>query len=97
MGNGNKPETKFRAGSVTATIWKNTGKFNGKETEYSTVSLTRSYKKDDEWKSANSMRVQDLPHAALVLNKAFEFLCLREQVSQSAGNDDIEISVEDVE
>ena len=97
MGNGNKPETKFRAGSVTATIWKNAGKFNGKETEYSTVSLSRSYKKEDEWKSTTSMRVQDLPHAALVLNKSFEFLCLKEGVPQEAESESIEVTVEDVE
>lgn len=89
MANGNKPEKKFRAGAVTATVWKNTGKINGKETEYHTVSLERNYKdKDGNWQSTGSMRVNDMPNAQLVLSKTYEYLQLKD-VTQGNGNDSI--------
>ena len=70
----NKPEKKFRAGAVTATIWKNQTEDNK---EYSTVSFERSYKdKNGEWKTTNSLRVNDLPKAAMVISKAYEFLAM---------------------
>jgi len=77
MSEKNKPEKKFRAGAVTATVWKNHTE-EGKE--YSTVSFERSYKdKNEQWQTTNSLRVNDLPRAAMVLNKAYEFLAMKEQ------------------
>ena len=74
----NLPEKKFRAGAVTATIWKNTS--NDGEAEFNTISFERSYKdKNDEWQTTNSLRINDLPKAKLVLEKAYEFLVLKEQ------------------
>ncbi len=80
-GTGNLPEKKFRAGSVSATIWKNQGKGkNGEAVEYRTISIERSYTdKEDKWQTTNSMRVNDLPKAEVVLKKAYEFLVLKEQ------------------
>ena len=74
----NLPEKKFRAGAITATIWKNTS--NDGESEFNTISFERSYKdKKDEWQTTNSLRVNDLPKAKLVLEKAYEFIVLKEQ------------------
>jgi len=72
----NLPEKKFRAGAISATVWKNTGQTKeGNETEYKTVSFERSYKdKNDEWKKTSSLRLNDLPKAAAVLSKAYEYL-----------------------
>ena len=77
----NVPEKKFSTGVITATVWQNQGKGkNGEITAYRTVSLQRRYKdKNGVWQSANSMRVNDLPRASLVLQKAFEYLVIREQ------------------
>ena len=79
--NRNTPEKKFSTGAVTATVWQNKGKDrNGEIVGYRTVSLQRSYKdKNGVWQHANSMRVNDLPRATLVLQKAFEYLVIREQ------------------
>ena len=76
----NTPEKKFVAGAVSATIWKNTAQSKtGKEISFDTISLSRNYKDDkDEWKSTNTLRINDLPKAAIVLNKAYEFLTLKE-------------------
>ena len=71
----NQPERKIRAGPICATVWKNQAE-NG---EYRTISLERSYMdKEGRWQSTNSMRLNDLPKAKLVLEKAYEFLVLAE-------------------
>lgn len=76
----NKPEKKFRASPITATVWTNEGKSSdGQPRMYRTISLERSYRdKEGAWQTTNSLRVNDLPKAVLVLNKAFEFVTLKE-------------------
>jgi hypothetical protein len=71
----NLPLKKFRAGAVSATVWNNQTK-DGEE-EYKTVSLERGYRdKEGAWKNTTTLRVSDLPKAALVLQKAYEYLAL---------------------
>jgi hypothetical protein len=75
---GSGPEKKFRAGAVSATVWKNDRtKATGEAFSYHTISLERSYKdKAGNWKNVNSFRLQDLPKAALVLQEAYRHLAL---------------------
>lgn len=70
----NMPVKNFRAGAISATIWENkTEKGN-----FNTVSFKRGYKdKEGNWKDTTSLRVMDLPKAALVLTKAYEFLAMQ--------------------
>ncbi|MBI2573359.1 hypothetical protein HYV86_05845 [Candidatus Woesearchaeota archaeon] len=77
----NTPEKKFRAGAITATVWANKiQNKTGEEGEYHTISLERNYTdKDGKWHSTNSMRVNDLPRALIVLQKAYEYSVLQEQ------------------
>ena len=77
----NVPEKKFSTGVITATVWQNQGKSRtGEIVGYRTVSLQRRYKdKNGVWQTANSFRVNDLPKAALVIQKAYEYLVLREK------------------
>ena len=71
-----QPEQKFKAGAVSATLWKNEG-----EHTYFTVSIERNYKdKDGAWKNTNSMRLNDLPKASLVISKAYDYLVSKGQV-----------------
>ncbi len=73
-----KPVKKFRAGAVCATVWNNPVKDG--VGEYKSISFERGYKdKDGVWKSTSSLRMNDLPKAALVLQKAYEFLALGEE------------------
>jgi len=85
---GNLPEKKFRAGGVSATVWLNKGqKANGEQTEYKTISVERSYTdKNGNWQSTNSMRINDLPKARLVLEKAYEYVVLNQQDLFKGGN-----------
>ncbi|MBI2147234.1 hypothetical protein HYU19_02025, partial [Candidatus Woesearchaeota archaeon] len=74
-----RPEAKFRAGPICASIWKNTGQpKDGVINEYRTVSFERSYKdKDGNWQSTSSLRLNDIPRAQVVLGKAYEYLVLK--------------------
>ena len=71
------PETKYRSGAITATIWSNEVVRDGKKVEYKSITFERSYKdKNDELQSTNSLRTADIPKAILVLTKAYEHLAL---------------------
>ena len=72
-----KPKATFRAGSISAAIWSND---NGKG-EYFTITLKRDYKENNEWKSTSSLRINDLPKARIVLEKAYEFVVMNREVS----------------
>ncbi len=78
----NKPEKKFSAGAISATVWANEAKNKqGEPVSYRTVSLQRAYKdKNDVWQHTNSFRVGDLPKATLVLQKAYEYIVLKGEV-----------------
>lgn len=69
-----KPEAKFKAGGVSATIWKNQSA-NG---EFATVTLSKSYMdKDKNWKETNSYNINDLAKVKLVVDEAFRRLSLK--------------------
>lgn len=72
----NTPEKKFRAGAISATVWKNQSKEGN---EFSSVSFEKGYKDaKGEWKSTSHLNVNDLPKALVVIGKAFEHLSLKE-------------------
>jgi hypothetical protein len=77
---GNIPEKKFSTGTLSATVWQNQGKSKtGEEVSYRTVSFQRRYMdQKGEWQTANSLRINDLPKASLVLQKAYEYLVIKE-------------------
>ena len=85
---GNKPEKRFSTGVISATVWKNNGtsKKDGSQVEFKTITLQRAYQdKDGTWKYTNSMRINDLPKLALVTNKAYEYLVIKEQDASPIG------------
>ena len=83
-----QPEKRFSAGAVVATVWQNQGKTKeGQDVAYRTVSLQRRYKdKDGKWQNASSFRTGDLPRVSLVMNKAYEFLILKESEGSGSSN-----------
>ena len=73
------PEKKFKASPISATIWANETEKDGKKIVFKTVVLDRTYRdRDGSWKQTSSLRVADIPKAALVLNKAYEYLALND-------------------
>jgi hypothetical protein len=67
----NKPWKVFRSNGVAASVFHNTVKTPEGERIYSKVSLTRTYREGDEFKSTNSLGRDDLPVAALLLQQAW--------------------------
>jgi len=82
------PETKFRAGAVSATVWKNSGETKtGDRTSYYSVSIDRLYKdRNDKWQATNSLRVNDMPKAVLVLQKAYEYVIMSDSKVRSSDS-----------
>ena len=67
----NRPEKKFRAGAVTATIWK------AKEAEGKRflVVFDKSYKdKEGNWKSTNHFTGADLATVGWLAKRAFDYI-----------------------
>ncbi len=82
------PEKSFRSGAIQVAIWENEGVgHDGQPGKYQTVSFERRYKdkQTGEWKSTTHLRVNDLPKAALILNKAYEYLVLTESQPEEDG------------
>ena len=77
---GNIPEKKFSTGGLNATVWQNQGKNKeGLDISYRTVTFQRRYKdKNGEWQSTNTLRINDLPKASLILEKAYEYLVMKD-------------------
>ena len=80
---GNMPEKKFSTGALSATVWENQGKSkDGEEISFRTVTFQRRYKdKNGDWQSTTNLRLNDLPRASLVLQKAYEYLVMKEMVA----------------
>ena len=74
-----KPEKKFSAGAMSASVWVNEGQGkDGEKRKFRTVNIQRVYKdKNDEWQTTSSLRITDLPKASLIINKAYEYLVLK--------------------
>jgi len=77
---GNIPEKKFSTGGLNATVWQNQGKNKeGLDVSYRTVTFQRRYKdKNGEWQSTSTLRINDLPKASLILEKAYEYLVMKD-------------------
>ena len=70
-----QPEITFRHGPCSASIFENEYTRGGESFTVRTVSFQRSYlDKEGTWQRTNSLKVNDIPKAVLVLNKAYEFL-----------------------
>ncbi len=77
-----KPEKKFQAGGIEASIFENEVQQNGKPIKIKKVAFQKRYKSSDgSWKSTGSLDINDLPKAILVLSKAYEYLALSPESS----------------
>ena len=75
-----KPEQKFKAGGVEATIWKNQSENQGVQGEYYSIGFARTYKdKSGVWKTTNSLNLTDVPKAIAVLGKAYEWCVVKKK------------------
>lgn len=66
---------KFQVGAIQLALWEN----KGKERNYFTVSFERRYTDTEgNWHGTNNLKINDLPKAVLVMQKAYEFALLKE-------------------
>ena len=71
----NQPEKKFRAGAISAAVFKNEATREGNISVFYTIVIDRSYKdKNDQWQRTNSFRFMDLPNIRYISEKAYEYL-----------------------
>ena len=70
-----RPENVFKVGAVRAAIFVNFFEKAGQQIPLPKVVLEVRYKdKTGEWKSSNSLSVNEIPKAILALQKAFDYL-----------------------
>ena len=69
-----KPVKVFRSKGVSASVFANHAKSDGQDVTFHKVSLQRTYKDGDEWKTTSSFSRDDLPIARLLLDRAWEFI-----------------------
>ena len=71
----NRPLHQFKAGAVSVTVWKNVEHdAAGNALTFNTITCQRSYKHRGTWRTTSTLRINDLPKAAMLLNKAYEQL-----------------------
>lgn len=70
-----QPEITFRHGPCTASVFENEYERGDQMFAVRNVVFQHRYiDKDGEWQTTNSLKVNDIPKAILVLRKAYEFL-----------------------
>ena len=77
-----KPEKKFQAGAIEASIFENEIQQNGKTVKIKKVAFQKRYKSDQGWKTTYSLDTNDIPRAVLCLTRAFEYLVMDSDPSQ---------------
>ena len=76
----NKPEKVFQHGGVKAAIFVNEHEKDGESFTNKSISVQRVYRdKEGMFKTTNTLYVNDLPKAILVLQKAFDYLTVKHE------------------
>ena len=71
----NKPIKRFSQGLLSVAVWRNKGTSRyGEESVFNTVSISRGYKSQGEFKSTNSLRPEDLGTVRELLQQAEDYL-----------------------
>jgi hypothetical protein len=69
-----KPIKTIRLRGVSASIFANPAKVDGRDITFHKVSIQRAYKDGDDWKHTSSFGRDDLPVVSTVLRRAWEFI-----------------------
>ena len=77
-----KPVKTYRFRGISASVFENHAKANGRDVTFHKVSLQRTYKDGDDWKTTTSFGRDDLPIARLLLEQAWQFI-LEAEASRS--------------
>lgn len=75
-----KPAHKLRAGGIEVAIWRN----EGEKGPWYSVTMSRSYKKGEEWRQADSFAADDLLLLAKLLDQAHSWIISQPAKRQAA-------------
>ena len=91
---GQAPVAKFRAGQVSAALWRNDIQVRGQTIQVLKASVQRRYKDKDsgEWKSSMSFSRNEIPLAIYCLQKTFEKI-LEVQLDSANGDGVVEEAI----
>ena len=83
----NKPIKSFKAGAIRASIFANAQQnVYAKNQPAHRIVLDRRYKdRDGNWKSTNGFSKTELPTAIVVMQKAYEYLAMKEEDTAENG------------
>ena len=86
-----KPKEVIRVGAVNVSIFENTIAKDGKLLHIPKAVFQVRYKdkKTDEWKSTNSLSVNDIPKAINALQRAYQILTEKPQKDEKPADTDI--------
>lgn len=79
-----KPVYAYRLRGISASVFRNESKTAGRTVPYYKVSVQRTYKNGDGFKTTTALSRDDLPVAAMLLQKAWEFIL---EAEASEGSD----------
>ena len=83
----NKPEKIFQHGSLKAAIFANDREKDGRFFTVKSVSFQKLYRdRDGVLKTTASLDIDDLPKAVVVLQKAYDYLTVRQELEDSASD-----------
>lgn len=75
MSEQNQPVKKFRAGGISASIWRNEREAGGETVVDFSVSFQKRYRDGEgAWKDSETFFAYDLPQLELVVRKAYDYL-----------------------
>lgn len=81
-----RPVKEFRAGTVKVAIWQNEVEQNGQRSVRHSIRIGKRYfdRQQNAWLDSEYLFVNDLPRLRLLVEKAFEFIALKEPDADSA-------------
>jgi hypothetical protein len=75
-----KPEAEFRAGLISASVWRNEMQQDGQKVSRYSIRPKKRYRRDDGgYETSEYYFPEDLPKLILVIQKAYEFTTLKER------------------
>jgi hypothetical protein len=78
-----KPVQTYRLHGISASIFANNVKSNGEDTVFYKVSIQRTYRDGEEFRTTNSFGRDDLPSVEFLAQRAWEYIQQAESSSDA--------------
>lgn len=81
-----KPLKTFRLRGVSASVFANSAKVDGKERTFHKVAIQRAYKDGEDWKHTSSFGRDDLPVLKKLVDDAWNHILATEAAAKNADD-----------